>query len=103
MKFQHDNSNKIDLKVSGAMEHQLPLQLPPEGDNFVDGNSQGSSFDLSIGDLKEMEEIYQNVVSEYQSLLTLYANEEETSLKAGKTEDVPKSILSIKTRRKHVL
>lgn len=43
------------------MEHRLPFQLPPEAENFFDdhspsqGNSQGLSFDLFIGDLKEME------------------------------------------------
>ena len=40
-----------------------------------DDSSKGSPLDLSIGGLKEMKQIYQNVVSEYQSLLTLYAIE----------------------------
>ena len=84
------------------MEQQLPFQLPPEAENFIDGNSQGTSFDLSIGDLKEMEKNYQNVVSEYQSLLILYAMEKERA-KKGRTEAVPKSILSMATRRKQVL
>ena len=68
------------------MEQQLPFQLPPEAENFFDGNSQGSSFDLSIGDL--MEKNYQNV--EYQSLLTLHAMEKEQAKKQGKLKMFPK-------------
>ena len=71
-------------------QQQLPFQLPPEAENVFDGNSQGSSFDLSIGDLKEMEKIYQNVVSEYQSLLTLYGMEKERAKKQGKLKMFPK-------------
>ena len=55
------------------------------------GNSQGLSFDLSIGDLKEMEKIYQNAVSEYRSLLTLYAMEKERARKQGKLKMFPKA------------
>ena len=79
------------------MEHKLPFQLPPEAENFFDdhipsqGNSQGLSFDLSIGDLKEMEKIYLNAVSEYRSLLTLYAMEKERARKQGKLKMFPKA------------
>ena len=73
------------------MEQQLPFQLPSEAENVCDDNSKGSPFDLSIGDLKEMKQIYQNVVSEYQSLLTLYAIEKERARKKGKLSMFPKA------------
>lgn len=80
-------------KVSGSVEHQLPFQLPSEAENVCDDNTKGSPFDLSIGNLKEMKliKIYQNVVSEYQSLLTLYAIEKEQATKKGKLNMFPKA------------
>ena len=56
-----------------------------------DDSSKGSPLDLSIGGLKEMKQIYQNVVSEYQSLLTLYAIEKERARKKGKLSMFPKA------------
>lgn len=84
--------------MCGAIEHQLPFELPSGEKNPLDdpypsrNSSQDSSFKLSSGDLREMESIYQNTISEYQSLLSLYNMEKERARKQGKLRMFPKTL-----------
>lgn len=87
------------------MEHQLPFQLPSGEENPYEdqspshANYQGSLFDLSNGDLREMEKIYQNEMAEYNSLLKLYNLEKERARKQGKLKVFPKTFAQWRPER----
>ena len=82
------------VKMSGKMTRKLPLQLPSEGVELpLHDNSKGERHDLSSELVASMEQVYMDVVPEFQSLVALYNMEREIAHNQRRLKKFPKLLI----------
>lgn len=84
------------VKMAGVLKEKLPFEPPPieedMSDETLNENQEGGPLDLSVEDVRQMEEVYRIEIPEFQLLTQMFNMEREVARRERRLRKFPKSI-----------